>query len=226
MRYIYIYICFSARHRPVFFSPWSFYYRPTNHICQMGESSHLFSTMGILRLLRWLCLAAPQPLCLDVLNSRHHMSPSAFLLTLSNIQGHFHTGIIKSLPEKFSSQAKGCGSTNDPLVHLLGLRNKRVCFCSAPAASCPPLCTICINNWFLNELSILFHWPTPLTPAGDPVSPISPTFLSLRWEQSHTRAGRIRKRHTAAFSRRLWLIFCSHGGCLYVLYLISSAECV
>lgn len=90
--YIYIYICFPVHPPPV--PPKSFYYRLTNHICQMEESSYSFSTMGILQLLRWLCSAAPQPLCLYVLHSLPHISSSAFLLTLSNIQGHFDTGIV------------------------------------------------------------------------------------------------------------------------------------
>lgn len=62
----------------------------------MEESSHSFSTMGILRLLQWGS-AAPHPLCLFVLYSLPHISfTAASLLTvkLSNIQSHFDAGIV------------------------------------------------------------------------------------------------------------------------------------
>lgn len=200
----------------VCFFPESLYYRLTNHICQMEESSHSFSTMGILRLLRWLCSAAPQPLCLFVLYSLPHISfTAASLLTvkLSNIQRHFDAGIVTYIanyilawkilqwsqslfPASCCLHSWSSNDTWDPTVTVYILYILQyICVFFPPAELRSPYAPSALIIDFY--ISSLFPYATslieitdlfvePLTPAGDPASPINPMFSSLHWEKTHT----------------------------------------
>lgn len=194
----------------------------------MEESSHSFSTMGILRLLLWLCSAAPQPLSLFVLCSLPHISfTAASLLTvkLSKIQRNFDAGIVtyivnyilawKILQWNQSFFPATCcfhyWSSNDtwyPTGSVYILYILQYIFISSPPAKlCPPYkpSTLIIDFY----ISSLFPYATslieitdlfvePLTTAGNPASPINPMFSSSHWEKTYTDT------HKAALMIWVW----------------------